>query len=148
MLVPWETSNIFKIYNVYRHACLWSFLLITHPFHVWCSQKLLIYKRVHLSGLPVSGSIPDHQWSPWPGQVTRLISHLNNVLFLTSQTEKILLCPIYVDKRCNHIGNTSSIDIRLPGIDSLKCIIMQIFYRNIPDVNLSHLKIDWIFRIT
>ena len=38
--------------------------------------------------------------------------------------------------------------IRLPGIDSLKRIIMQIFHRNVPDVNLSHLKMVLIFVMT
>ena len=35
----------------------------------------------------------------------------------------------------------------IPGIDSLKRIIMQIFHRNVPDVNLSHLEIAWTFGI-
>ena len=114
-------------------------------FHVRCSQKLLgLYTRVHLSGLPVSSCIPDHQWSPRPDQVTRLISH--SMMYYSFGTSKTGPNNFILSYLCGRTIDAILLEILLqyiPGIDSLKRIMMQIFHRNVPDVNLSHLEIAW-----
>ena len=129
-------------------ACI-PLKLSTHNilFHVWCSQKLLgWYWRVHLIGLPVSSCIPDHQWSPRPDQVTRLLSH--SMMYYSFGTSKTGPNNFILSYLCGRTIDAILLEILLqyiPGIDSLKRIIMQIFHRNVPDVNLSHLEIAWTF---
>ena len=80
------------------------------------------------------------QWSPRPDQVTHQPSQTEPKDFTLSN-----VCGYKMQSCWKYFFNRH---VRLPGIDSLKRIMMQIFHRNIPDVNLSHLKIDWIFQMT